>query len=377
VKPLLSGLAVGVVCLVLLAALMAAWESTEAAVAQGAEPRSLQVPAAPRVANGELDVRAAGPDLAKTVDGFAAGRSAAWVGYVVDGVPGDDWAGDDYGGGRCGTVYLEGRRTGGSDAARAAAVATPQPRAILLRLSDGAVQKIRVTAADCDLDAGGLIVHWLTGADAAQSVALLSRYVKVPEGSTANQAPSWNSALSALALHAVPAATRALERFVAAGQQAAIRKRAAFWIGSTRGAEGFATLRRYAEADADDGFRKELPFALSVSGDPGAVDVLIRMARNDLNSEVRRQAIFWLGQKAGKKVAGTLADAASSDPESSIKERAVFALSRLPNGEGVNKLIEVAQTNRDLAVRKRAIFWLAQSNDPRALEYISSVLTRK
>jgi HEAT repeat protein len=369
VKHLLSGLAVGVTGLVLLAALGAAWAATEASQAADAQARVV-----PRVARGDVDTRPAA-GLERTVDGLAAKGTAAWVGYAVDGIPGDAWIGDDYGSGRCGTVYLEGRRTAANDAARAGAVAAPRPIVVLLRVSDGAVRKVRVTAADCDLDAGGLPVHWLTGADAAESVTLLSRYVRTPEGTAAPQAPSWNSALSAIAMHAAPDATRALERYAGPSHPTAIRKRAAFWIGSTRGAGGFATLRRYAEADSDDGFRRELPFALSASGEPGAIDVLIRMARSDSSADVRRQAIFWLGQKAGSQVAGTLADAAASDPDAAIKERAVFALSRLPNGEGVTKLIEVAQTNRDLAVRKRAIFWLAQSNDPRALEYITRVLT--
>jgi HEAT repeat protein len=372
VKHVWSGLAAGVSALALW---LAAGDGRPLAAAQGAPP-TVQTQAPPRVTNGDVDTRPAA-GLERTVDGLAAKRAPAWVGYVVDGIPGDHWIGDDYGAGRCGTVYLEGRRTAGSDAARPDEVAPPRPIAILLRVSDGAVKRVRVTAADCDVDAGGLVVHWLSGANAAESVALLARYVKTADGAAAPQAPSWNSALSAIAMHATPDASRALERYVAAGQPTAIRKRAAFWIGSTRGAEGFATLRRYAEADADDGFRKELPFALSVSGNTGAVELLIRMARNDPSPEVRRQAIFWLGQKAGAKVAGTLADAAATDPDTAIKERAVFALSRLPNGEGVEKLIEVAQTNRDLAVRKRAIFWLAQSNDPRALDYITKVLTAR
>jgi HEAT repeat protein len=332
---------------------------------------------APRVTNGDIDTRAIGTGLDRAVDGLAAKAAAAWVGYFVDGHPGDHWVGDEYGAGRCGTVYLEGRRPAAGGAARGGTSPAPRPVTILLRLDGGSVRRIRVSPADCDLDVGGLTLHWLTGVDAAESVALLARYVRIGDGSSTPAAAAWNSALSALALHATPAATRALERFVAAGQPAAIRKRAAFWLGSTRGPSGFATLRHYADTDPDDSFRKELPFALSVSREPDAVEVLIKMARNDSNGEVRRQAIFWLGQKAGAKVAGTLADAAASDPEAAIKERAVFALSRLPNGEGVEKLIEVAQTNRDFAVRKRAIFWLAQSNDPRALDYITRILTGK
>jgi HEAT repeat protein len=359
-------LAIGVCALVLLAARGSAWAPPQAVAAQA-------LPAAPRVTSGDVHTRAVQTGLERAVDGIAANTSAAWVGYFVDAIPGDRWIGDEPGTGRCGTVYLEGRRHVATPAAQESAAA-PRAMTVLLRVGGGSVQKVRTSPADCDLDAGGLAVHWLTGVDAGESVALLAR--SVTEGGAGTSAASpWNPTLSALALHATPAATLALERFVAAGQPAAVRKRAAFWLGSTRGASGFATLRRLADADPDDAFRKELPFALSVSGEPDAVGVLIKMARGDANTEVRRQAIFWLGQKAGAKVAGTLADVAASDPETAIKERAVFALSRLPNGEGVEKLIEVARTNRDLAVRKRAIFWLGQSNDPRALDYITTVLT--
>jgi len=340
----------------------------------GAASLTFAQAAVPTVTNGAFDTRAASSGLERTVNGFAAAVSPSWVGYVVDGIPGDHRAGDEYGGARCGTVYLEGRRTVESGTVSEKAATASRPVAILLRVGTGAVQKIRTSPADCDLEAGGLAVHWLTGVDPSQSVAFLGRFVKVAEGAPSSQAPSWNSALSAIALHAAPAAGSSLERFAAASQPVTIRKRAAFWLGATRGAEGFAALRRYAEADSDDAFRKELPTALAVSGEAAAVDLLIKMARTDSNSEVRRQAIFWLGQKAGTKVAGTLADAATSDPEAAIKERAVFALSRLPNGEGVDKLIDLARTNRDMAVRKRAIFWLSQSNDPRALDYITTVL---
>jgi hypothetical protein len=325
----------------------------------------------PTVVNGTVDVRAAGPSLERAVEAAGAGAQAAWAGYTVQTLAGD-YRGDEYGGARCGTVYLEGRRTG-SDEGGQARRSEPRSIVILFRLANGSVERIRTSPPDCDLDAGGLAVRWLTGVDPALSVALLSRYVKVAEPAGA-KVPSWNSAMSALALHAAPSATRALERFAGADQPVAIRKQAAFWLGASRGTEGFATLRRYAEAEPDAAFRKELTFALSVCRDPGATDVLIRMARNDANADVRRQAIFWLGQKAGNKVAGTLADAAERDPETAIKERAVFALSRLPDGEGVPKLIEVARTNPDLAVRKRAIFWLAQSGDRRAVDYIAALL---
>jgi HEAT repeat protein len=249
--------------------------------------------------------------------------------------------------------------------------------AVLFRIEHAAVQKIRVFSSDCELDAGGLPVHWLTSVNAAESVALLAGHVAPARDQKPGTPPLSNAALSAIALHADPAALLSLEHFVAPGQAADVRKRAAFWLGSTRGREGFSTLRRLAETDTDSAFRRELAFPLSLCTEPAAIDVLIQLARGDSNGEVRKQALLWLGQKEGAKVAGTLADVVANDPETANKERAVFALSRLPDGEGVTRLIEVAQSNPNLAVRKRALFWLGQANDPRALDYIAQVLTRK
>jgi HEAT repeat protein len=52
----------------------------------------------------------------------------------------------------------------------------------------------------------------------------------------------------------------------------------------------------------------------------------------------------------------------------------VFALSQLPKDEGVPLLIKVARTNSNPAVRKQAMFWLAQSKDPRAVEFFAEIL---
>lgn len=332
----------------------------------------------PRFVNARLDTRPVASGLGKTFDALVAGDAgAAWVGYSVTAIPGDHVGCNGCGAGECGTVFLEGHRWRSSEAAPAPVSEASKPIAILFRVERASVLKIRVNSFDCELDAGGLPVHWLAGVGGAESIGLLERFVSTARDGRSGTGPSISSVVTAIALHSDPSATRSLEGFVSAGQPPEARKRAAFWLGSTRGQRGFELLRKLAETDTDSAFRREVTFAISVSPEPPAVDVLIGMARNDSSGDVRKQAIFWLGQKAGRKVVGTLADAAASDPETAIKERAVFALSRLPNGEGVEKLIEVARTNRDLAVRKRAIFWLGQSSDPRALDYITQVLKGK
>ena len=70
-----------------------------------------------------------------------------------------------------------------------------------------------------------------------------------------------------------------------------------------------------------------------------------------------------------------ISDSIENDPDTDVKKKAVFALSQLPDHEGVPKLIEVARNNRNPVVRKQAVFWLGQSDDPRALDFITSVLT--
>ena len=93
-------------------------------------------------------------------------------------------------------------------------------------------------------------------------------------------------------------------------------------------------------------------------------------------SKVREQALFWLAQQAGQKVSKTITDAIENDPDTDVKKKAVFALSEMPREEGVPLLIDQARKNRNPVVRKEAIFWLGQSEDPRALDFIASILER-
>ena len=147
-------------------------------------------------------------------------------------------------------------------------------------------------------------------------------------------------------------------------------------LGEARGAEGFRTLQKMAQNDPNADVRDQVTFALSVSKEPDALPEMIRMAHDDKSSQVRGQALFWLGQKAGEKAAKAITGSIDNDPDTDVKKKAVFALSQMPPDEGVPKLIQVAETNRNPHVRKEAMFWLGQSHDPRALDFIESILRR-
>lgn len=75
---------------------------------------------------------------------------------------------------------------------------------VLVRVDQGAVEKIRFVSAGCCLDAGGLPFTWLTGVEPDDSVAWLSSLVTADQGKITDQA------LAAIAMHETANATAAL-----------------------------------------------------------------------------------------------------------------------------------------------------------------------
>ena len=106
--------------------------------------------------------------------------------------------------------------------------------------------------------------------------------------------------------------------------------------------------------------------------------MLLRIARNDTRPRsTREQATFWLGHLAEEPATRGLSELvgdAAVDRE--VRESAIFALSQR-RGEGVPALINVVRTSRDPELRKKALFWLANSKDPRALDLIEELLTKR
>lgn len=106
---------------------------------------------------------------------------------------------------------------------------------------------------------------------------------------------------------------------------------------------------------------------------------LLRLARDtDRPRATREQAVFWLGQAAGEAITEGLDDLAQDDTvDRDVRRSAIFALSQRRTDESISALIRIVRTNRDPALRKHAMFWLVQSRDPRALELIEEILTRR
>lgn len=356
----------------------------------GTSAQTTQVPASdrPRVVNAKLETRAVSGPLEKEFKTLVAHAAAPqWIGYAVPEIPGDRTVccgNYSSGAADCGRCALETSDRGfnmSNHDKQPVALEGSRLISVLFRVEHSRVDKIRVFSMDCELDAGGLTLSWLTGVQPVESVAVLSAYVthgeQVEHGDSGDRHGDRIShgVLTAIALHADSAADRALENFVAAGQPESLRRQASFWLGSARGKAGLTVLTRMARSDPSLGVRSHVAFVFSVSHEPGAVDEMIRMAREDSSEHVRGQALFWLGHKAGKKALGAIDEAIANDPATGVKKKAVFALSQLPKDEGVPKLIEVARNNRNPVVRKQAMFWLGQSRDPRALAFFEEILT--
>ena len=338
----------------------------------------------PRLENARVEKRTlTAPLTAEVARWTEQAAQPHWLGYAVAQVPGDrEVCCENHDGSSrnqdCGICRLEGGDHGVNMTSRDNTVKLEGPHniAILLRAENKRIMKIRVVSEECTLDAGGLPLVWLTGAKPAESVDLLSGYVRGAEFEEHDGRSLGHGALTAIAMHADASADRALESFARPEEREPLRKQTSFWLGEARGKAGLVVLEKMAKSDPSTDVRAQVAFALSVSREPGALDEMIRMAKEDESTHVRGQALFWLAQKAGQKAVGAITGAIEHDPDTDVKKKAVFALSQLPKDEGVPKLIEVAQNNRNPAVRKQAMFWLGQSNDPRALAFFEKVLSQ-
>jgi hypothetical protein len=274
----------------------------------------------------------------------------------------------------CGSCRLEGRdhdvsfanQVGGCKATLASIFF------VFLRFENGTIRQVRAFSTDCAIDAPTSTIYWLQDVEPAQSIAYLESLLK--QGDSRGRGGS-DEIVSAIALHAGTTADAAVERLVQPGQPSKLRGEVAFWIGSTRGAHGLDVLLALIKSDQNRDFLEQAIFAISQSEEhERAFDELIRLARHDPRHDVREHSLFWLAQEAGQKAAGTITDAIENDPDTDVKKKAVFALSEMPHEEGVPLLIDQARKNRNPVVRKEAIFWLGQSEDPRALDFITSIL---
>ena len=212
-----------------------------------------------RVRDGAIEVR---DGNLRTV--VQAEKGPSWVGYAVDGRGGECW---DKGCCR-GVVRLE-----------------PAGRvAVLYRVVEGKVEKVRVASVDCEIDAGGLKVIWLNGVKGEESVRWLGEMVEL------------RGAVAALGMHRGAGEVEALAGLARKHAVSRVRGDALFWLAQRAGEKAVGTITEAIDQDPDTDVKKRAVFALSQLPKDESVRLLIQVARSNRNPVVRKQAFFWLGQ---------------------------------------------------------------------------------
>lgn len=329
----------------------------------------------PKINNAQVTTETVGSRLSDTVNRFRQEKTARWLGYQISVLPKahssscSGWQGS--GDGCCGEYSLESgdelKKTSSNNNAGPSHAVN-----LFLRFDSGKLTKVRFVDEGCPMNGSGQSIVWLTGVKGDDSAKFLGSLVSENiENSSSNLL---NELFVSISLHESSEATKVLGNFTSSSYPFKVREKGIFWLGAQRGSDGFQLLKDLARKEEPENIKEKIAFALSLNSDPGAVDELIHMAKTDPSPQARSKATFWLAVKANKKASAAVSDVAEKDPEVEVKKHAVFALSRLPKEEGVPKLIHVAQSSSSLEVRKAAIFWLGQSQDQKALDYLTSVL---
>ncbi|MBI2150696.1 MAG: HEAT repeat domain-containing protein [Acidobacteria bacterium] len=175
--------------------------------------------------------------------------------------------------------------------------AAAAPRAglfLLLRKSDGGVEKSRILNLNEDFRIHDRKVYWIGEPDAQDSLALIGALA------AANQKSS--SLLMTAGLHPAPYAAESLLRIARTSASIQVRKDAVFWLGQEVSRQAGEELEKMARDAPEVEVQKQAVFALSRRNSDEAVSSLMRIAREHPNAAVRKQAVFWLGQKRDPKV---------------------------------------------------------------------------
>jgi hypothetical protein len=152
---------------------------------------SVGVHAQAPITNAKVDMRSAAQGVDRVVQSVAATKTPAWIGYRMASAPG-------------------ARRTCGGYGPRVL-LEPPSEFYVLARMEGGEIVKLRSFTPECDIDAGGLPLVWLTDLKPADGVAWLVQMAR-----TASDVNIKKAAVTALTRSGDPAATKFFEELLTA-----------------------------------------------------------------------------------------------------------------------------------------------------------------
>jgi hypothetical protein len=150
-----------------------------------AVPASAQAP----VTNAKVDMRSAAQGVDRVVQAVAATKMPAWIGYRLAAAP-------------------AARRTCGGYGVKVL-LEPPSEFYVLARMEGGAIVKLRSFTPECDIDAGGLPLVWLTDLKPADGVAWLVQLAR-----TASDVTIKKAAVTALMRTSEPAAATFIDELL-------------------------------------------------------------------------------------------------------------------------------------------------------------------
>jgi len=238
---------------------------------------------------------------------------------------------------------------------------------VLARRGEQGVDRLHAIGSACGLDPGAATLVEAGSVDVAASLDFLRAQL--------DRRKARGDALMAIAHHAGDAADAMLAGF-ARGDDRALRRDSAFWLGNARGEFGYRIVRERIDAGAREDELNQWVFALSVSPVPQAAGELRRLAREHHDTRVRAESLFWLAQDHDdpKAALAILQQAVASDPSREVRKKAVFALSQLPADLAVPALRALVEGHDDRDTRREALFWLAQVDDEAVLPVFDELL---
>lgn len=157
-----------------------------------------------------------------------------------------------------------------------------------------------------------------------------------------------------------------------------VRRAAVSAYGRSRDAQALSFMQTfYASVTNKDLRRAALTQISRNENRQGAATFLIKVATQDSDPESRKMAVARLGEIAGEQALGTLTrTATSNDADTELQKQAVTAIARRPASESVPLLINIARTHAKPEVRRQAFVLLGRTNDPAAVDFLKSVLTK-
>ena len=238
---------------------------------------------------------------------------------------------------------------------------------ILFRVENNALDRIRTLSPNCEIDAGGVPVHWLNDVQPAQSIALLTSLVPERERTGERRTARHRGArrpFGGCGAGALPRARPAANH---------IRLRAVSYLGAAQS----ELVKKVIASDPDSRVRERAVSSLGKQPSTrGAGPADLDREDPTTTPRLRLQAVSGLGRKSGAKVVATLTGIVENDRDTNVKRRALSSLQSMPDGEGVPVLIQLAKTQRDPELRKQAMTSLQHSRDPRALAFFEEVIKK-